>query len=323
VKSSHEQTPTTFHNINEMSISRREFLTRSALSGSAAMLVNSIDTFAKPLMTQPAPGFELIVFATNWGFEGSWNDFFYKVKALGYDGAEVWYPGEQKERAAFHDAIQKHGMKFGLLVGGSDKDPEKHLQQFKSGIDAALSAKPEYINCHSGRDYFSFEQNRHFIDFTTEASSRSGIPIYHETHRSRILYAANVAREYMEKIPALRLTLDISHWCNVHESLLADQADTVAFALSRTGHVHARVGHPEGPQVSDPRAPEWKEAVDQHFKWWDMVAERKKKEGGRMTVLTEFGPPDYMPTIPYTRQPVADQWGINKYMLDTLRARYA
>lgn len=287
------------------------------------MLANTIDTLAKPLMTQPnAAGFELIVFATNWGFDGSWDDFFSRVKTLGYDGAEVWYPADQKDRTAFHSAIQKYGMRFGLLVGGSDKDPDKHLQQFRSGIEAAISAQPLYINCHSGRDYFTFEQNRRFIDLTSEASTRAAIPIYHETHRSRILYAANVAREYLEKLPDLRLTLDISHWCNVHESLLADQSETVALALSRTGHVHARIGHPEGPQVNDPRAPEWKEAVEQHFKWWDVIADRKKKEGGIMTVLTEFGPPDYMPTIPYTRQPVADQWSINKYMLDTLRARY-
>ncbi len=127
----------------------------------------------------------------------------------------------------------------------------------------------------------------------------------------------------MEKIPSLRLTLDISHWCNVHESLLEDQADTIAMALNRTGHIHARIGHQEGPQVNDPRAPEWKNAVTAHFAWWDKVVEQKRNEGKLITMLTEFGPADYMPALPYTRQPVADQWAINKHMLDTLRARYA
>lgn len=275
-------------------------------------------------MTQSdAPGFELVLLATNWGFEGTWEQFFSKVKKLGYDGAEVWYPGDEKARAEFHSAVDKYGMKFGLLVGGSDKDPEKHFQQFKLGLDAAAASKPLYINCHSGRDYFIFEQNKRFIDLTTDVTAKTTIPIYHETHRSRILYASTIARQFMDKIPELKLTLDISHWCNVHESFLDDQQDTIALALSRTGHIHARVGHPEGPQVNDPRAPEWKDAVQHHFGWWDKVLERKKKEGSRMTMLTEFGPPDYMPTIPYTRQPVADQWDINKYMLDTLRSRYA
>lgn len=42
-----------------------------------------------------------------------------------------------------------------------------------------------------------------------------------------------------------------------------------------------------------------------------------------MTFLTEFGPVDYMPALPYTRQPVADQWAINVYMMEILRKRYS
>jgi hypothetical protein len=51
--------------------------------------------------------------------------------------------------------------------------------------------------------------------------------------------------------------------------------------------------------------------------------ERKKKNAERLTILTEFGPPDYMPTTPYTRQPLADQWAINIYMMQLLRKRYS
>ncbi len=75
------------------------------------------------------------------------------------------------------------------------------------------------------------------------------------------MYAAHVTKQYIEKYPELKLTLDISHWCNVHESLLQDQQDTVNKALDRTEHIHARIGHQEGPQVNDPRAPEWDEVV--------------------------------------------------------------
>ena len=137
-----------------------------------------------------------------------------------------------------------------------------------------------------------------------------------------MLFAAPVARQFIEKNPELRITFDVSHWCNVSESLLKDQQETVDLTLQRVEHIHARIGHQEGPQVSDPRAPEWEAAVKAHLDWWDKVAERKKKLGQRLTVLTEFGPPDYMPTLPYTRQPVADQWAINVYMMQLLRKRY-
>ena len=126
----------------------------------------------------------------------------------------------------------------------------------------------------------------------------------------------------MEKIPELRVTFDVSHWCNVHESLLADQPETIEMTLQRVDHIHARIGHPEGPQVNDPRAPEWEAAVKAHLAWWDKVVDLKKQKGDTLTVLTEFGPPDYMPTLPYTRQPLADQWAVNVYMMHLLRNRY-
>jgi hypothetical protein len=94
-------------------------------------------------------------------------------------------------------------------------------------------------------------------------------------------------------------------------------------AIERSGHIHARIGHPEGPQVNDPRAPEWEAAVKAHLLWWDEIVSRKKKAGEGLTVLTEFGPADYMPTTPYTRQPLADQWEINVYMMELFRKRYS
>lgn len=306
-----------------MSITRRAFINAAALTSIGA-LTNPFQTEATPSSDIKAmPGFELLILGTNWGYEGSLDDFCSLIKKEGYDGAELWCPQNEKDRQQLIATFDKYNLKYGLLIGGSESDAEKHLQYFKNSLDEAVKLKPHYINCHSGRDHFSFEQNKKFIDLTTQANKNSGIPIYHETHRSRILYSASVARQFMDKIPELRLTLDISHWCNVHESMLEDQKETVRLALSRTGHIHARIGHPEGPQVNDPRAPEWKNIVDRHLSWWDTIMEEKKKTGARMTILTEFGPPDYMPTVPYTRKPVANQWEINVYMLKTLRARYS
>ncbi len=233
---------------------------------------------------------------------------------------------EKKGQDELFAALKKHSLVVGFLCGGSESNFQQHLDHFKRMIDAAAAntvQKPLYINCHSGRDYFSYEENKAFIDHTTELSKQTGILICHETHRSRMLFAAPVAKQFIQKNPELKLTFDVSHWCNVSETLLQDQPENVALALDRVEHIHARIGHPEGPQVNDPRAPEWEAAVKAHFAWWDKVVERKRKNGERLTILTEFGPPDYMPTTPYTRQPLADQWAINVYMMKLLRHRYA
>jgi sugar phosphate isomerase/epimerase len=302
-------------------MNRRNFLT-TATTG-AATLVTPFTAFSENKKTLSATGFELLILATNWGFNGTHDEFCAKAKAAGYDGTELWWPSDETDRSRLFEALAKHGLKIGFLCGSGESEFQKHEVQFQKSIKAAVMAKPLYINCHSGKDYFSAEQNLKLIEFTNTVSAQTGVPIYHETHRSRALFSTPVTRNFINKSPQLKITLDISHWCNVHESLLSDQTEVVDLTLSRTEHIHARIGHPEGPQVNDPRAPEWKDAVQAHLNWWDKVVDRKKKEGGRITFLTEFGPPDYMPTLPYSRQPLANQWEINVYMMELLRKRYS
>ncbi len=269
--------------------------------------------------------FQLKVLATNWGFNGTVDELGAAVKKEGYDGMELWWPMEKKGQDEMFNMLKKYNLEVGFLTGGQESTYDAHFKTFTSMIDAAATntiQKPLYINCHSGRDYFSYDQNKTFIDHTLQLAKQTGIKICHETHRSRMLFAAPVARHYIETVPDLRITFDVSHWCNVSETLLHDQQETVDLTLQRVDHIHARIGHPEGPQVNDPRAPEWKDALDAHFGWWDKVLERKKQNGEIMTMLTEFGPPDYMPTLPYTRQPLSDQWAINVHMMHLLKDRY-
>ena len=307
-----------------MPTNRRDFIRNTTLAGSALALGSqNMQTMATDKPGFPIPAaFKVIILATNWGFQGTYDEFCARAKASGYDGVEIWLPGTEAQRQAFFEATAKHGLQYGFLAAGSSPQYPEHFAQFTKSVEAAAAHKPLFINCHSGRDHFSFEQNKAFIDFTTALTHSTGVPIYHETHRSRILFAAHIARQFIEKIPDLRLTLDISHWCNVHESLLQDQPETVQLALSRTDHIHSRVGFEEGPQINEPRAPEWKNALDAHLPWWDKVVEIKIQTGSTLTMTTEFGPPNYMPALPYTRQPVADLWEVNAWMKDLWRERY-
>ena len=305
-----------------MPINRRTFLSHSALLSGSLFLQAQVPGYEENTPVGLSRNFSLTLLATKWGFEGNWDEFCLKAKETGYDGIEVWLPGQKKEQDFLLKALDKYELKFGLLAAGRDSIFEKHLAEFKESVESAVALKPLYVNCHSGQDYFSFEQNKEFIDFTTALANSSGIRIYHETHRSRMLFAAHIAANFIKKVPDLRLTLDISHWCNVHESLLQDQQKAVEQALSRTDHIHARVGHAEGPQVTDPRAPEWQKEVDAHFHWWDQVVKHKKENNQPLTMTAEFGPPNYMPSVPYTGQPLADLWEINAYMMRLWKERY-
>lgn len=304
-------------------MNRKEFLQ----SGAYTMLMASVARYSFTTNSDKMKNdFQLKIFATNWGYEGTLDAYCKKAKKEGYNGIEIWWPTEKKDQDELFAVLKQYDLEVGFLTAGHEGDYKQHAESFKKMINAAAANKvqrPLYINCHSGKDFFSFEENKAIVDHTIALSKETGIKICHETHRSRMLFAAPVAKHFFEKIPDLRITFDVSHWCNVSESLLQDQAATVAMAIERTDHIHARIGHQEGPQVNDPRAPEWKEAVDAHFAWWDKIVESKRQKGEVLTVLTEFGPPTYLPTVPYTMQPLADQWAINVFMMQTFRKRYS
>jgi sugar phosphate isomerase/epimerase len=310
-----------------MKQNRRNFIQQTA-AGAAALLLSSLESFATKAnpSTKVSAGYELKILATNWGFEGTMDAFCAKAKKEGYDGIENWWPGTKQEQDEMFTALKKYNLQVGFLYGAGEGTPAAHWQTFKKTMDVIVqqtTQQPLYINLHSGRDYFSSEDGKKFVEYTNTLAKTTGIPIYHETHRGRLMFAAHITNKYIKKYPGLKLTLDISHWCNVHESMLENQKETVDAALERTNHIHARVGYQQGPQVADPRAPEWDYAFKQHFEWWDKVVERKKKAGERITFLTEFGPPLYMQTLPYTLQPLSNQWEINVYMMQLLRKRYS
>jgi sugar phosphate isomerase/epimerase len=303
--------------------SRRKFLAQS-LTATAIPLLGmtetlhqySSDDFSTPISVP------LYIFATNWGFNGDLASFCQKAKAAGYDGIEMWVPGNATQRDLLLNTVAQFDLKLGLLTGSGKSNFEEHRNEFRQQIDLAMAMKPVYINCHSGKDFFTISQAKDIITDTILPAKQSGIPIYHETHRGRICYNIPTTQALLSDLPEMKLTLDISHWCVVHESLLKDQKESVDLALTKTGHIHARVGHQEGPQVTDPRAPEWQDAFMAHLAWWDEIVKLKNQKGEPITILTEFGPPMYLPVVPYTQQPLANQWDINVYMLNFLRNRY-
>ena len=302
-------------------MTRRNFIKNT----SAVATLMPLEKYATPAVFKTSDTTNLKIMGTNWGFDGDTDAFCAKAKAAGYDGIEMWWTNDPVEKEKLFVSLKKHGLDIGFLVGDGSSDYHKHLDNFTKNLELAATntlQRPLYINCHSGKDYFSFEQNLAFMEATRRIKKQTNLRICHETHRGRILFNAPLTRQFLEKVPDLRLTIDLSHWCCVHESLLSDQNETLDLALSRADHIHARIGHAEGPQVNDPRAPEWAKAVETHFGWWDKVVERQSKAGETVTILTEFGPPDYMPTLPYTRQTVANQWDINVYMMNVLRKRY-
>ena len=290
--------------------------------GSSTALAMKPFSLKKDFSFREKKDVQLKILATNWGFNGTLSEFCQKAKDEGYDGVEIWLPKKKEQIDEFLNITNKLDLDYVLLTGSSGKSFQQHLDSFQSMVERAIHFQPLAINCHAGKDYFSREQVHQIFNYSIQLSQKTAIPIYHETHRGRVLFAAHIAQKYLQQLPELLVTLDISHWCCVAESLLQDQEEAVDLALDHTGHIHARVGFEEGPQISEPRAPEFKKAVEAHFNWWDKVVQKKAEKRQLLSITTEFGPPNYMWNLPYTQQPLANLWEVNAYMMRLWRERY-
>jgi sugar phosphate isomerase/epimerase len=300
-------------------MNRRKFIRNNLMAIPAISILN--EASAKEAVTADS---KIKFFCPRWGAADPWDSFCKRVKEAGYDGIETPLSSiDAPEKEEIMIALKKYGLTvIGQYYQSLEADVESNARNLKLHLKSLATLKPLFINAQTGKDFFTIEQNKKVFATAFQFTKESGVEVVHETHRGKALFAAPITKQYIEQLPDLRLTLDISHWCNVHESLLHDQTDAVDLALSRTHHIHSRIGYQEGPQVNDPRAPEWKDTVDTHLKWWDKVVDLHRKANRILTVTTEFGPPTYMPVLPYTKMPVADQWEINVYMMKLLKARY-
>jgi sugar phosphate isomerase/epimerase len=269
----------------------------------------------------------ILFFCPRWGSEAlTIEEFCARAKAAGYDGVELSLPLDDRAGTdRIISAIRTNSLEYiAQHWETASADLAAHEAEFLRHLDWLAAAKPLFINSQTGKDWFPAEWNSRLLAAADAFAARLKIRITHETHRGKFAYSAAVTRGFLEKHPGLRLGADFSHWCVVSESLLADQRASLDLAIGRADHIHARVGFEEGPQVAEPRAPEAVRAFEAHLGWWDRIVERHHREGAAMvTVTPEFGPAPYMPCLPWTGQPVADQWGINVYMMERLRERWS
>ena len=259
-----------------------------------------------------------------WGMEEPClEDNLKKIKTGGYDHVEMGAPADPDMRDQLKELLQKYELGFVGQQWSGGKNIEEHIHSFEAQARANADMNPVLINSHSGRDIYSAQENIKLVQRGHELEKELNVTLLHEIHRGRMTFSSNSTMALLEIEPKMKFTADLSHWCCVHESLLQDQMDRVEKAMQNAYYIHARVGHEQGPQITHPHAPEWMNQVDAHFAWWDRIIElRKSEDTPLLTICPEFGPPGYMPTLPFTGQPVADLWEVNHSMLHKLKERY-
>lgn len=271
---------------------------------------------------------EIKYLCTYWGCENqSAKAFLQNVVANGYDGVEINLPDDTffiseflEELKNIRNTINSDFIFIAQQVLLNKKETvSEYVKRIGDRLEFLASLKPNYINSHTGKDFFDFSDNCKIIETTEQISQTTKIPIWHEIHRGRFSFHLKTLSKYLELFPQLKLIADFSHFCVVSESVLEDQQDLLTKIYANIKHIHARIGFEQSPQVNNPFAPEWKNYLERYMEWWQAIINiQKKRNLPEIMITPEFGPFPYMPQEPFTQKPLCNQWEINLEMKNYL-----
>jgi hypothetical protein len=269
---------------------------------------------------------------TYWGCENkSVKEFISDVLQNGYQGVEINLPDDAIFVRQFTEALEeiKNTTDPDFIFIAQQVLPSKkesvndYINRVAERLTFLTSLKPDFINSHTGKDFFSFEDNCRIIKIVEDISIQSGIPVWHEIHRGRFTFHLQTLLKYFDVFSDLKLTADFSHFCVVSESNLEDQYDRLQQIYPAIKHIHARVGFEQSAQVNNPFAPEWSNYLQMYITWWKEIIEvQKRRNNSLLTITPEFGPFPYMPQEPFTKKSLSDQWEVNLQMKKLLNQKF-
>lgn len=262
---------------------------------------------------------KLIRAVSCWGNEASPLEALRLADTWGFEAVEGPLPPDFKKPAeeAGKSLIVEisTGCPPGIYVPSLRATPAEHLEDFRKKLDVAMSLEPIRITTLAGADFWDFSTSCHFFGELLKIARAAGTRICVETHRSRPTFHPHQTARFLAELPELSLTLDVSHWCVVCERAVAAIPEWMDPIERRVGHVHARVGYDQGPQVSDPQSPWHDNDLASHLACWKRIT---ALHDGIFTITPEFGPDGYLHVDPHSGLPLGDLRALNRSMGELL-----
>ena len=206
---------------------------------------------------------------------------------------------------------------------------ERHLTCFKEEAAACYQLFGDrkkgglltLLVAHDLRDNFPWALAARYFRDILAWEKENDFVVAHETHRKRFLYSPWAIRDFFLKYPdihdQIQLCADYSHLLCVSEVDTSDPVlnQVIDFLAPNVIHTQCRVGYDHGPQVSDPRSPEWIHYMEGMAAWWDKIWQSQfARDCEYTTMIAEHGPPTYQMCVPGTEQPLANIWDVNHWI---------
>ena len=256
----------------------------------------------------------LVVYAHSWALqelprlphERAWSfeEALERVAEAGYDGVQA-----EPERG---QAILSRGLRF--AAGGRANTTDAVHALVQRSVDHGA----ECLTLHLGWGDEDDDAIDRLVFAVLDASQRSALPAYIETHRATVVQDLWRTRRLIKRIPEIQFNGDYSHYYCAHEVPyrgLEPFLEQMQPVLERTCFFHGRVSNGQSMQVSI--ADEANRAHVEAFTtlWRAAVRawQQRARPGDILPFVPELGPPSSGYAIPYPdadgrRAEIADRW---------------
>lgn len=251
-----------------------------------------------------------------WAMEGlgdadrqwSMEEKFEKIAEAGFTGIVGFIPAPS-EAERWRKLLDEYKFSFGALAFPWNR------QDLASVAMQAKEFGALYINAQVMDSFVIGAKAESLLKELVDEAKAHAIPLYVETHRGRVTQDLHRTIDYVNAIPDLRLTIDLSHYVVAGEMTgNLEQVDPYFdVLLKRTSSLHARVSN--GEQIQIDIGPNGEHPMVPHFlRWWTSGLTywiKQARPGDSLPVLPELGPPDYAITKhPHLRahEEISNRW---------------
>ena len=231
---------------------------------------------------------------------------FEKIAAAGFTGILHSVPSDPEEAARWRSLLDRYNFDFGITI------TPRTVDEGKAALENAKTFGVDYVNAQVQDNFVIGQPAIDLLQGLVTAAKEVDMPFFAETHRGRITQDLHRTVEYVQAIPDLRLTLDLSHYVLAGEMGSYSEQGEALFnqLLPRTGSIHARVSN--GEQIQIDIGPEGNHPMVEHFKrWWSTGMRHWAGQAGPGDIfpfISELGPAGYAITLPGTDREISDRW---------------
>lgn len=234
---------------------------------------------------------------------------FERIAEAGFAGVFSQLP-EQRMEDTWLRQLQQHKLTLGIQTF------PKRSEELTAVLKKSRELGVQYINAQVADPFITGKHAVQLLRELIQAAAHMKMPYFIETHRGKITQDLIRTLGYIEELPELRLTLDLSHYVLAGEICTIEEAtayeDWFNPLLKRTSCIHGRISNGEQIQI-DVGADTEIAMTERFMKWWTASMRYWLHEAGPGDILPfvcELGPPPYAMTCLSggAKQEISNRW---------------